>query len=100
MPDWTPHLKLAKEHPMISSIIKSKFDRSNSLKTVHVCPSTSEYFQEWQTCLEFILNDGHGGVTQQNIAEKFCLWRAKIGEDNQVAWLCKTHYDELTHSPH
>ena len=93
IPDWTPHLKLAKEHPMISSIIKSKFGRSTSLKTSHVCPSTSEYFKEWQTCLAFILEE-NGGVTDQNIAEKFCLWRAKIDGGNRVAWLCKKHYDE------
>ena len=93
IPDSTPHLKLAKEHPMISSIIKSKFDRTNSLKTVHVCSSTSEYFQEWQTCLEFILEE-NGGVSDQNIAEKFCLWHAKRDGGNRVAWLCKKHYDE------
>ena len=93
IPDWTPHLKLAKEHPMISSIIKSKFGRFTSLKTSHVCPSTSEYFKEWQTCLAFILEE-NGGVTDQNIAEKFCLWRARIEGGTQVAWLCKKHYKE------
>ena len=73
IPDSIPHLKLAKDHPMISSVIKSKFDTSSSSKTAHICPSTSEYFKEWQTCLEFILNDGHGGVTEQNIVEKLSL---------------------------
>ena len=28
--DWTPHLKLVKEHSMISSTIKSELDRSTS----------------------------------------------------------------------
>ena len=54
IPDWTAHLKLAKEHPMISSIIKSKFDKTTSSKTSHICPSTSEYFKEWQTCFALI----------------------------------------------
>ena len=93
IPDSTPHLKLAKEHPMISSIIKSKCDRSNSSKTAHICPSTSEYFKEWQTCLAFILEE-NGGVTNQNIAEKFCLRHALIDNGTQVAWLCKKHYEE------
>ena len=80
-------------YTLISSIIKSKFCRSTSLKTSHVCPSTLEYFKEWQTCLAFILED-NGGVTDQNVAEKFCLWRAKIDGGTRVAWLCKKHYED------
>ena len=91
--DWTPHLKLVKEHSMISSTIKSELDISTSSKNSYICPSTPEYFKEWQTCLAFILEE-NGGVTDQNIAEKFCLWRAKIDGGNRVAWLCKKHYDE------
>ena len=82
IPDWTPHLKLAKEHPMISSIIKSKFGRSTSLKTSHVCPSTLEYFKEFQTCFAFILEEnrsmllelhGYARNTMKNKLKSFLL---------------------------
>ena len=95
LPNWTPHLKLANliEHPTVSSTIKSKFDRSTSLKISHVCPSTPEYFKEWQKCLEFILAE-NGGVTDQNIVATLYLWRAKTKGGTRVSWLCKKHYKE------
>ena len=93
IPDWTPHLKLAREHPTISSTIKSKFDRSTSSQIYQVCPSTLEYFKEWQKSLAFIL-DENGGLRDENIVATFYLWCAKRNGGTPVSWFCKKHYGD------
>ena len=85
LPDWTPHLKLAEKYPMIQSHCDSKKDIFLSKLE---CAS-----KEWQKCLASILRE-HGGLTKQNIAEKFHLKRTicdEGGGSTQVAWLCKMH---------
>ena len=85
IPDWTPHLKLAKQYPMIQSHFESKKDIFLSKLE---CAS-----KEWQKCLASILRE-NGGLTNQNIAKKFHLKRTiydEGGRSTQVAWLCKMH---------
>ena len=85
IPNWKPHLKIAKQYPMLQSHFGSEKDIF--LSTLE-CAS-----QEWQKCLASILRE-HGGLTKQNIAEKFHLKRTicdEGGGSTQVAWLCKMH---------
>ena len=93
IPNWTPHLKLTKEQPMMSGIIKSKFDRSTSSKISHVCPSTLEFYKEWQKSFAFIL-DENGGLRDENIVATFYLWCAKRNGGTPVSWFCKKHYGD------
>ena len=93
IPNWTPHLKLAKRYPMIQSHFDSKKDIFLSKLE---CAS-----KEWQKCLASILRE-NGGLTDQNIAKKFLLKRTIYHEGDgstQVAWLCKTHYRGQQPSP-
>ena len=94
IPNWMPHLQLAKQYPVIQGTLKSKEDTYH-LRTVN---SSSK---EWQRCLASILME-NGGLTDENITKKFCLQRAIYYEadgNTRVAWLCKTHYKGQTPSP-
>ena len=94
IPNWMPHLQLAKQYPVIQGTLKSKEDTYH-LRTVN---SSSK---EWQRCLASILME-NGGLNDQNIAKKFCLHRVTYNQTHgstRVAWLCKTHYKGQTPSP-
>ena len=86
IPNWTPHLKLAKQYPIIQSHYDSKKD--------HIFLSKLECASiEWQKCLASILRK-NGGLTDQNIDKKFHLKRTiydEVDGSTQVAWLCKLH---------
>ena len=87
IPNWTPHLKLANQYPMVQSHFKSKKD---------IFLSKLEYAsKEWQKCLALILEE-NGGLSDENISKKFLLKCANYEVDGrtQVAWLCETHYKE------
>ena len=88
-PSSLPHFKLPKEYLMISNALRFKTDTRATSSIAHLS-SRSESFQEWQKCLASILAE-NGGVTNQNIVEKFCLRRVKTDGDTRVAWLCKKH---------
>ena len=94
IPDLIPYLKVAKGYPMISETLRSKFHLSGTSSISHVSPTTLDSFKEWQSCLASILTD-NGGVTDENIANKFRLRRGmyrKADGSDHVAWLCDKHY--------
>ena len=96
IPDWTGHRELAKQYPLLSSTIESIKDISTSSTISPECPTMIECFNEWQKWLASVLVE-NGGLTDQNIAEKFCLRRAfyddKTGRSSRVAWLCEAHHE-------
>ena len=65
IPNWSPQFKqLANGYPMIQNTIKSNKDRYLS--------TLESASKEWQKCLALILEE-NGGLTDENIAEKFFL---------------------------